>query len=725
MKKYLVPIFFLLFPEIILCESITLNIDETQTSQAKTIEKETEFDIITKRIINDIKSKIITDDKNVERYINQLNTDGSFPDVNYRSTDRTLWDPLKHLDRMLEMGLAYVSPESKYYKDNALKEKLDMMLSLWHLQRPHSNNWYQNEIAEPQRMGMYLLLIQNCGDKQVPEDLFNKSIERLKNKGGNPSQQAGANRVDVALHWLYRACMTKDYDLLKSSTDYIYSTVAYTMGAEGLQIDNSYTQHGRQLHIGQYGDAFLNGVTKASSYTVGTSVALSGKKLEILSSFVRDTYLGAIRGKDMAYNVIGRASTRPDAVKKNESAVLMERMILLDPTHAKEYEQAIKRLTEKKNAGYHIKPRSRYYYRTNYSLHIRPEYTMDLRFVSKHTVKNEQGIGNREAYKQYFLSDGSTGIFVNGDEYENIFPVWNYTKIPGVTCPEVKNIPVDKSYITYGQTDIAGGVTDSMYNVSAYKYVDNRYGIETSANKAWFFFDKEILCIGNNIRSNSQNCINTTVNQCVLDGDIEISAEGKQLSIKEGIYEFTDKPEWILHDNVGYFFLQDCKVELEAVNKSGNWKNINGNYNRMENKGVFTLSINHGIKPSDGKYIYLIVPNMRTVKEARKYNSDKIDIIENSDSIQAIYHKELNIYGIVFYKPGTFSNNNINLSTDAPCAIIVKNINKPEVKLHVANIGMSAKEINLKLKTGFIKEKHFRYKVDNGQEGKTLCFCTK
>lgn len=41
--------------------------------------------------------------------------------------------------------------------------------------------------------------------------------------------------TDIALHWIYRACLTADEDLLKTAIDYSYSTVKYTT-AEGFSM---------------------------------------------------------------------------------------------------------------------------------------------------------------------------------------------------------------------------------------------------------------------------------------------------------------------------------------------------------------------------------------------------------------------------------------------------------------------------------------------------------
>ena len=119
------------------------------------------------RIITDVvASKISTIDqldKNVASYLTQLQDDGSFPDIDYASDARTDWPPMQHLDRLLAMGLAYTQTESKYYGNDELKAKMDLMLTYWHSKQPSSNNWYQNQIGEPQRMGQYLIVMQNLG----------------------------------------------------------------------------------------------------------------------------------------------------------------------------------------------------------------------------------------------------------------------------------------------------------------------------------------------------------------------------------------------------------------------------------------------------------------------------------------------------------------------------------------------------------------------------------
>lgn len=107
------------------------------------------------------------------------------------------------------------------------------------------------------------------GAKKLPEELERKLLERMKTDGGDPAKWTGANRTDIALHWIYRSCLSEDSTDLKKAIENAYSPLVYTT-QEGFQHDNSYFQHGSQLYIGGYGDEILKGITQIAMYTKGT-----------------------------------------------------------------------------------------------------------------------------------------------------------------------------------------------------------------------------------------------------------------------------------------------------------------------------------------------------------------------------------------------------------------------------------------------------------------------
>lgn len=53
------------------------------------------------------------------------------------------------------------------------------------------------------------------GEQRLPAVLENKLLKRIKEDGGHPSKWTGANRTDIALHWIYRSCLSENHADLK------------------------------------------------------------------------------------------------------------------------------------------------------------------------------------------------------------------------------------------------------------------------------------------------------------------------------------------------------------------------------------------------------------------------------------------------------------------------------------------------------------------------------
>lgn len=649
--------------------------------------------------------------------------EGAFNHIDYTRRDRTVWPPLQHLDNILQMSLAYTTEGSLYFENQTLQDKIEKALAYWHAENPRSDNWWQNEIGAPQRMGKILLVLEK-GKKRLPADLLDKLLNRMAFENGDPKRQAGANKVDVALHFMYRACLTKDTTLLKEALTEIYSPLSYTM-REGIQYDNSYMQHGPQLYIGGYGTAMIKGVVDIAILFVDTAYALAGERLFVLSKFVRETFLPTIRGESMSYNVLGRGVTRLNALSQRELIPLLEKLSVIDAAHNEEYLQAIARIGNSEQPGYHLIPFNRHYYRSDYTLHQREKYTFDIRTVSNRTARNEQGIGNGEGFKQYFLSDGANSIQVTGHEYTDIFPVWNWAKIPGVTSPELIEIPIAPSYITKGTSAFVGGVSDSLYAAVAYKYQDAYENIHSAAQKAWFLFDEEIVCLGTNICSANEHTINTTLNQCLLKGEVYINREDRLQALSPGAYRYKDDINWVWHGNVGYYFPNGGDVGLSLQEQQGSWFSINNNLPQDTlQKEVFTLWIDHGIQPENEQYSYILIPGIQQPSEMMNYPVDNIQIVANTNAWQAVYHAGLNILQVICWEAGMFTYKDMSITVDAPCALQLKGIGTGKGQLHVADLSQMRQTIALKIKVPGIAAENFlcTFSSSPHTKGATYCF---
>ena len=421
---------------------------------------------------------------------------GSFRDINYADSSRVYWMPVRHLERINHFTEVYINPISRYYKLDYLYNIIVKGLEYWNKQNPYCNNWWFNEIAVPQQIGLILLNMRSPDAQKLPVVLEKELIKKMEDSVKEPRYFTGANRTDIVTHWIYKACLTKNEIDLQKAVALFFEPLHYSL-SEGIMIDNSYLQHGRQLYIGGYAIRFLDSITRIAYLLKGTKYALPNEELNVLCKFARDTFFRSIRGQCFSFNVVGRNISRKGALNETSRVIpIARRLMEIDMQHQKEYESVIKRLNGERAPSYSIETSHIHYFYSDYSLYTCPLYTFDVRFSSSRTRKCESL--NNENLKGYFLSEGSHCLLMSGNEYNGLFPVWNWTRIPGVTAPQIEDIPRVKDG-DFGTSGLAGGVSDSIVGVTAYAVNDTSLCV--SAKKSWFFLGHEIVCLGSDINS--------------------------------------------------------------------------------------------------------------------------------------------------------------------------------------------------------------------------------
>lgn len=636
-------------------------------------------------------------EKNAKKNLDQLSADGGFSDINYSDVSITKWQPIKHLDRVNEMILAYTASQCKLFANRNLYNKIVLSLEYWYAMNPKSDNWWHNQIAVPRVLGLSLIQMRQ-GNKKLPVELEKKLIDRMSENAGNIKKHVGANLTDIATDYFYRACLTKDEDALRYSISRAFTPLKLVKSEEeGIKYDYSFQQHGAQLYIGGYGEELIKGVTNFALNVVGTDYELKGEQLEILSNFVRNTFLTTIRGQYMHYNVMGRSVSRAGLSEKTSFAKFVNNMTEIDPANKTVYESACKRMKGEKSADYRVESRNIFYPISDYSVHIRTPYSFSVRTVSNRTAYIEHG--NKENLDAYFMTFGATALMQKGDEYKEIFPVWNWTRIPGVTNPQVNEIPQRKAWGVIGVDKFSGGVSDSLYAVMAYAHTDTIKGKATIAKKSWFMFDNEIICLGAGINSDSPFPINTTVEQSLLLSDVKISENNKVSNLKTGEHKFEKGLNWVHHNGIGYIFPDSGNISISNKSQEGTWKHINNaQSDKKISKEVFCMYFDHGIKPKDASYTYIILPNQKGSSEIRNYRQAS-EIVSNSPDIQAVFHKELGILQVVFYEAGKLEYKGINIKVDKPCVIMINGVNSSMVTMHISDPAQTKSVINTEVQT--------------------------
>lgn len=635
-------------------------------------------------------SKINT---SVAETLTTIQSNGSWPDIDYNSTALTNWPATTHLERVVNFSFAYTLSSSQYYGNATVYEKIVSGLQYFYTRNPISNNWYVHKIGNPQLLGRIMILMRS-GAQKVPVALETNILTRIKDTGGSPVSYTGSNKVAVAMHWVYRGCLTKDQAVLALGVNEVYAPI-YMTTLEGLQHDYSFFQHGQQLYSGGYAVAFVRHAIQIAGATKGTEFSLSPEKTTLLVTFFRDHFLNLVRGSTFLYNTVGRGLAIPGGIGASYVAAVVSRFKKVDPDNTALYDAAIERMKGNKPGTYQIPVTHYHYWRGDYTLTTSPDYTFDVRMASTRTARSENG--NGENLKGYFLTEGANTIVIEGNEYRNIFPVWDWARIPGTTVPQKATIPRPTQWEKPGNALFAGGVSNGKYGVTTYHMQNPDFSVYTDAKKSWFMFGEEIVCLGAGISSTAAEEINTTLNQCMQSGTAVVKHNGAESYMSIGsTSSFTSKLEWINHNKIAYFFPADGNINLYFGPQSGSWQSITSAQSATTvTSNVFKLWFNHGVKPNLAKYQYIIVPN-KTLAQTRAYDAGNIVVAMNTHYIQAVFNKKLNLWGIVFYAAATFEQEGFSITVDAPCVMMLQNVDSSNVDCWLADPSQNTTTIQVR-----------------------------
>ncbi len=661
-----------------------------------------EMEALRNRLINDalydkgfvsrVEQYMTPDFTKARTYLKMMKDNGSWMDVDYGDRDNE-WNPLVALDRILVMSHAFSLPESNLFKDKNLFMGISSALNYWYDVNPECDNWYKNKIAKQMYFGVIALLLQDAIEDQLLQKMINDHPE-------SPSM-TGSNRTLLAISVFYRGILEKNPMRISEGVQGVVDQVKISEN-EGIQPDYSFHQHGPYLYNGSYGSNFLRETIWMAAMVQGTDFSFSENSLKILRDYYFEGTRQMVRNGLLDYNVRGRQVGRPSGFNQRADIIVpqLDYFIAADPPFKEKYSASKIRILERKPQKV---MGNKHFWRSDYTVHHRPTYFISLKMCSERTIGVETDV-NSENLLGYYLPYGLTYIYRRGDEYEDIFPVWNWARLPGVTSPD--DIPVIKGKFTQ-EVAFVGGVSDGNYGLSAME-MEIR---ETTGKKSWFWFDEELVALGAGISSTNEHPVYTGINQSYLTGKVVLNNEDFS---HEKPFIISDS-SWIWHDSVAYFFPNPTKeIKIEAREKTGQLHSIYGlGVNSQYRKDIFSVWYDHGIQPKNASYAYIVIPGI-SFEAAQKYHHGlDVDILSNTDKIQVVTHKSLNMTGLVFYEAGSFKlPDGLNLEVSDPCLVLANHasgtlaVSDPtallkNLKITVQNNDRGKKVLSIPLPQGF------------------------
>lgn len=644
-----------------------------------------EIEVLRQRLIKDaIEEKgflvrtedyIQSDFSKTDTYLQSMQANGSWSDVDYADRDNE-WNPLVALDRMLVMTYAYSNPDGAHYQDDDLLAGISKALQYWYTVNPHCKNWYKNVIAKQLYFNVIALLLQG----EIEDNLLNKIINDLTEV---PSM-TGSNRTLVSVSVLYRGVLERNAERIASGVAGIMQQVKIT-DEEGIQQDYTFHQHGPFLYNGNYGSDFLRETIWLASIVSDTRFAFTPEHMQVLKNYYLEGTRWMVHREVLDYNVRGRQVGRTSGFGTDAHTLVpqLNYFMTADKANYNLYQTSRQRILNHEPQDI---MGNRHFWRSDYTAHHRDAYFTSLRMCSERTKGMEMDVNTENLYG-FYLPFGLTYIYRRGDEYEEIFPVWDWACLPGVTSPH--HAFSSKGSSTQS-TAFVGGVSDGKYGVSSMQ-LDVK---ETKAKKSWFWFDNEWVALGTNIQSDNEHPIVTGINQCLLRGKVLV--DGSALPNSETTLE---NPSWVWHDSIAYVFPNHSPVEIQAVERNGQLQKIFGlGADSIYRKEVFSLWFDHGLKPENASYAYVVKPGSSPEEMADYAARLPLDILSNNEQVQAVYHQELQLSGIVFHEAGEFTlPNQLNIKVNHPCALL---INHTTQKITVSDPTALQRKIKLVLSNG-------------------------
>lgn len=582
-------------------------------------------------------------DKQVKDIISKQGVNGQWNDIDYADQKRSRWGPSLHVTRIHSLAKSYKTPTCKYYNSPQLAKVLHKALKYWFDADLMCPNWWYNEIGGPKMLGPALLLLR--------DELSPWEMEQGKRVMGRAKfKMTGQNKVWLAGNILMRALLCGDEQLVRQARDTIVSQI-YVSTGEGLQMDNSFHQHGAQMQFGNYGLAYAGTISYWARVLGGTSLAIDEAKLGYLRNYLLDGLQWTVWRANMDASASGRqVFVDAQRGKAHSVVVSMLNMLSVDSLAQADYKQfiysnQINPGSENRLIGHKIYPRS------DYMIHRTARWYASVRMHSERLIGYE--MTNRENLQGVYSSDGAMMLMRDGKEYDNIYPVWNWKYLPGTTVQDDgKPIEYNHPAKPVNDADFVGSVGNGECGVSA--MVLKRNGLE--ARKAWFFIDDAIVCLGSGITSAKPYPVNTTVNQSYLRSSVSYGTGAKREALNKYQSVTASNIKWAHHDSTGYCILDSSRVVVGNQRSRGNWNAIADFYQSTPVEAdVFQMVINHGPAPLNRSYAYCVLPGMSEELIAEFAAKPTMDVVSNSAACQGVVSQGEAMSQFVFYEPATVS----------------------------------------------------------------------
>ena len=482
-------------------------------------------------------------DERAARLVATQRDDGSWTDVDYVNMTRSMFNAVRHLYNMRAIARSPRTPE----KERALHKAL----AFW-LDGGFTNpNWWWNQIGVPLPLGTVALLMDDILSSEE-RDRVVKAL-RISKIG-----MTGQNRVWFAECVFYRALLEGNEADALAAHAAILDELKISKTVEGIQDDWSFHQHGNQAQFGNYGASYISTMTRLVAIFNGTPWAVPDERRQVLEKLVANGYMPIVWRGSLDMGALGRR-IGPGVARTKGGLALNVAAALGVSTNA--------------SAGLHWFPKSAC------GVYRGKDWMASVKCETASITGKERG--NNDNLLGAHTADGALFTYVTGDEYRDVFPLWNWRHIPGITSYDEKMV----DWKSRNRSEVCVRDGDSV------RFVLNRAGLK--ATTVWRFSEVGVDVSVTEISSEKNKTVVTTVEQSLAQPGAKWWREkGGIVAVNGAIrYEVPSNAVVRIEERSGSW--KDCMEELSGEKVSGR---------------VFEIVIPHRRRPSGASCSWRVRP---------------------------------------------------------------------------------------------------------------------
>ena len=401
-----------------------------------------------------------------------MRSDGSWPDLKYTKPIANNQLPVAHWGRLTDLARAVHCGGCPQTNKTDLQSKIASGISYWKANNFLDPNWWQNDFGAPMEIEKLLVIMANSTTGPPLGAVDTAYCISLLERGSDPMwhpvpttpyHYTGENLVWSLQIDIHRGALTGNTTLVHTAFQKMWASMVISPQAgDGLMADGSFHQHGPLLQSGSYGNGLMTDILDFVELSAGTSFVIPSDPLKVFARYLtagESNMLRAGMGVDVpTWHVPprGREITRRGNGPFPAEAVANGIGALLKLSLGSESKAELTAFQAQLLGQQPPATRTRHFPDSDYTTHLRPKFSQDVRTWSTRTYNAE--CVNAENQLGAHLADGAAYTMVSGTEYHEIFPVWDWRKVPGVLARQEHQVAPACHYEGLGATDFVGGL---------------------------------------------------------------------------------------------------------------------------------------------------------------------------------------------------------------------------------------------------------------------------